>query len=131
MSQQTYLPVRRALFEVGGMFLAVAVIIASLKLGLIDHEMSNRLIMACVGILLIVNGNFMPKVLAPLGDDRWSEAKVQRTKRVVGFAQVLGGIGFTASWLLLPPSSAPAFAVSSIILSLLVGIACLVSNRVG
>ena len=75
-----------------------------------------------VGVLLVVMGNAMPKVLSPLAARcttasatavpaaRGQASQKQSVQRVAGWSFVLGGLGYAIAWLALPVKQADTVA---------------------
>lgn len=75
------------------------------------HERFNGIYM---GIIFIVMGNYMPKIIAPLTENGCNPARHQAFQRQVGWLFVLTGILYVVVWLALTPELANIIATSAL-----------------
>lgn len=71
-------------------------------LGVQNIAMMERIFGVGMGGVLIVVGNAMPKILAPLTAKRCSPVQAQTLQRFAGWVFVVAGIAYAASWAFLP-----------------------------
>lgn len=67
-----------------------------------SEDLSRRVSMAILGLLVAFGGNAIPKTLTPLAQLRCDPALVQAMQRRAGWTFVLSGLGYTVAWLVLP-----------------------------
>lgn len=79
---------------VGILALALAATLAR-KLGYIDSDTVNRLVMGAIGLMLVSFGNRMPKKFVP-------EAWARQASRVGGWSMVLSGLIYAGLWAFAP-----------------------------
>ena len=72
------------------------------SLGYIDGELARRLKGLMVGLILVVSGNFIPKMLEPLSHACCEPSKEQSLRRLAGWSFVLTGIAYSIIWLVTP-----------------------------
>lgn len=102
--------IRNALI-VAAMFLAIT--LAALyaeKAGYISDETSKRAASIAAGLLVVYYANLVPKTLERRAAG-CSLEKVQAAQRFSGWTLLLGGLGYSLSWLLLPFEHARAVAM--------------------
>lgn len=75
-------------------------------LGFAAGDISDRVVGIGSGLVLVVMGNTLPKVLAPLTAKRCGPSTVQSIQRLAGWTLVLAGIASIAMWVTLPPDTA-------------------------
>lgn len=78
-------------------------------------DMDQRLLGVILGAVVVALSNAIPK--------KATSAQAFATRRVIGWALVLGGLGFALAWLTLPIAIAGDAAMIVLLLGLLVGIA--------
>lgn len=71
-----------------------------------SEEISHRVSMAILGVLVAFGGNGLPKMLTPLAELRCDPARVQALQRRAGWTFVLSGLAFSVAWLVLPIAAA-------------------------
>jgi len=69
------------------------------EFGMIDAELSKRIVGIIIGIVLIVMGNYMPKKLVALGDTNCSHTKSQSIQRFMGWTFVIAGMLYAGVWI--------------------------------
>jgi uncharacterized membrane protein YeiB len=94
-------PLGRALLGAAAI-LAISALLAWLSPAYISTEMSHRLLGALLGAVVVVYSNAIPKVLTARARRHCSPAADQAARRFAGWILVLGGFGYSFSWLLLP-----------------------------
>ncbi|ESQ82030.1 hypothetical protein AEAC466_19115 [Asticcacaulis sp. AC466] len=72
------------------------------KLGVIEADMAKRICGIAFGVLLVVLGNFLPKVARPIGADA-DPRPIRTAERMAGWLFVLGGLAYIAAWVFVPP----------------------------
>jgi len=82
--------------------LAVLAIGAGKKLGLIDYDVAARAANIAMGAILVIAGNYVPKFVRPLSDDREATARARAADRNGGRALVLAGIVYALLWFFAP-----------------------------
>ncbi len=91
-----------AIMSAGIMFLGASVALALHDAGIIDGDLSKRMIGVIIGAVLVVMGNAMPKKLAPISCDQSNAAhagRSQRVQRFMGWTFVLAGLIYMGIWL--------------------------------
>ncbi|WGM37585.1 hypothetical protein [Caulobacter sp. NIBR1757] len=83
------------------------------RLGWISYDMSLRLTMAVIGLVLVIYANRVPKEAAG------RSANYQAVKRVAGWALFLGGLGYVAAWLFAPIDIAAFVSMAAVIAAIL------------
>jgi hypothetical protein len=83
--------------------------VAAASLGWISFDMSLRLTMAVIGLVLVYQANLVPKSAAG------RSAGYQAVKRVTGWALVFGGLGYAAAWLFAPIEAAALVSMATVI----------------
>ena len=78
-------------------------------------DIDQRLLGVILGAIVVALSNAIPKKAA--------SAQAFATRRVIGWALVLGGLGFSLAWLALPIGIAGDVAIGVLLLGLLTGIA--------
>ena len=81
------------------------------KAGYISGETSKRASSIAAGLIVVYYANLVPKTLETRSG-RCSPEKVQATQRFSGWALLLGGLGYSLSWLLLPLERAGGVAMA-------------------
>lgn len=90
-----------------------------------SEDLSHRVSMVILGLLVAFGGNAIPKMLTPLADLRCDPARVQAAQRRAGWTFVLSGLAFSAAWIVLPIAVADPVS-----LCLLIGGTLLVATQV-
>ena len=109
---------------VAGLILAAAQGIKLIDtLGDFDMDRLERVWGVGIGVVLVIMGNVMPKILSPLAAQRCSESKTQSIQRFAGWSFVLAGLAYAIVWMVLPVTQANTVAMliclSSVILVVL------------
>ncbi len=94
-------PVTTLSVTAGLVVIAVVGLAAAGNTGVIDNELAKRASGVAWGVLLMVLGNFLPKVARPFGAPGGS-AGTAAAERLAGWIFVLAGMGYIAAWLLAP-----------------------------
>ena len=111
---------------VGGFAFALALAIKLADaLGVHDNAMLQRAFGVGMGGVLLVMGNAIPKVLAPLTAKQCTPSRTQTQQRFAGWTFVLAGIGYATAWIFLPQARAGDAAIGIGVLAL-----CVVALRV-
>ncbi|MDB5470684.1 MAG: hypothetical protein JWR84_2244 [Caulobacter sp.] len=84
-------------------------LVGAARLGWISYDMSLRITMAVIGLVLVYQANAIPKDVAG------RSANYQAVKRVAGWALVLGGLGYVAAWLFAPLEIAAFVSMAAVI----------------
>jgi hypothetical protein len=79
-----------------------------------DPDSGQRVTMMMLGLVLVVQGNAMPRMLPPLSSMPCDGARVQAFQRFAGWTWVICGLGFATAWLVLPSDAAQPVSVSLI-----------------
>jgi len=115
MSDQTHSSTSRkfeafiiGIFVTGVMGFAVAK-----ELGSIDGYLAKRSIGIILGLLLIMMGNFLPKIVRPLAEQAGNPARAMAAERFAGRMFMLGGLAYISVWIYGSQESAPL--ISSLI----------------
>jgi len=90
-----------------------------------SEDLSHRVSMVILGLLVAFGGNGIPKMLTPLEQLRCDPARVQALQRRAGWTFVFSGLAFSAAWIVLPIAVADPVS-----LGLLVGGTLLVAAQV-
>ncbi len=97
-----------ASFPLGRSLLAAGVIIAMsaalswLAPAYISTELSQRLLGALLGAVVVVYSNAIPKLLVARARLHCTPAEDQAARRFAGWSMVLGGVGYMLAWLFAP-----------------------------
>ncbi len=75
--------------------------------GVIDGYLAKRSIGVIFGLMLVLMGNFLPKITRPMSAQASNPAKAMAAERFAGRVFVLGGIAYAAVWIFGPQESAP------------------------
>lgn len=101
---------------------AMALVLAS-HMGVMKEATSDRLSHATMGLLLLLAGNRVPKLLTPLHTMRCSPARTQSIQRFTGWVFVLAGMFVIAAALFAPPQTGKViFGVAMISAVALIGL---------
>ena len=110
----------------GGFAIALALAIKLADaLGAHDTALLQRAFGVGMGGMLVLMGNAVPKVLAPMTEKRCAPSRTQALQRFTGWVFVLAGIGYAAAWIFLPRDRAGDAAIGIGVLAI-----CLVALRV-
>jgi dipeptide/tripeptide permease len=102
---------RTTAFSIGGLVAAVLAFALAKEFGVIDASLAKRVVGMIFGVILIVTGNVLPKVVQPL--NARNRADAMANDRFAGRIFVLAGILYLAVWVLAPKEN--AMLVSSVI----------------
>jgi len=91
---------------VGGLVAAVLAFALAKESGRIESSLAKRAVGMIFGAILIVTGNFLPKIVQPLNTEPQSAAKTKAVERFAGRTFVLAGILYIAVWVLARPEHA-------------------------
>lgn len=84
-----------------GLFVVIAGFAIAKKTGLIDYDLAKRGVAMSLGVMLIVAGNFLPKLRLFDGPGR-DPARVLWAERSAGWIFVLAGVAYVAVWAFTP-----------------------------
>jgi hypothetical protein len=84
-------------------------LVGAARLGWISYDLSLRVTMAIIGLVLVIQANAVPKAVAG------RSVNVQAVKRVAGWALVLAGLAYTAIWLFAPLEIAAFASMAAVI----------------
>jgi hypothetical protein len=90
--------------------------------------LAERGAMVMTGLFLVFTGNAMPKMLTPLST-HCDGGKAQAFQRFFGWVWVLGGLGFTIAWLVLPLEIANGVGMTCMIAAMVITAAATVRLR--
>ena len=71
-------------------------------LQLIGSQWPDRLVAVALGVILMLTGNQLPKLLQPVQDDQCQSARTLALKRFAGWMLVLAGFGYGLVWIIAP-----------------------------
>lgn len=80
------------------LFLAFAGVVIAKEAGQIDGVMAKRGVGALLGLIMVVTGNFLPKLIFPVT----RTARASAAERLCGWILVLTGLGLVAAFAVLP-----------------------------
>lgn len=102
----------KASLGIAGGVLAVSAVLAGLEgMGVIEGNIAERAIGIVLGLVVILYGNEIPKILAPM--DRGADpARRQALQRFAGWVMVLGGVGYLLAFALMPIEYAAYAAIA-------------------
>lgn len=106
------------------LLLALAMILVSLGLsyarseGMISNEAAKRGVQVMIGLVLAAYANLMPKELAPATLPRSVAGRVQKARRIGGWALTLAGLTQSGLWALAPIDVANALSIAGILAAL-------------
>jgi hypothetical protein len=89
--------------------LALARVLAKTQ-GFDGGELIDRGAGVAVGLILVLLGNTLPKILTPLTAKRCAPAQVVSIQRLAGWVFVLAGLLYAAAWAFLPIVQAQAWS---------------------
>lgn len=92
---------RSALLLAGSLIALTLAVTFADKAGYIGDDTSKRIIQVAIGLLVVYFANLAPKTLEPLSAT-CEPARLQSLQRFTGWALVLGGLGYSLAWLVLP-----------------------------
>jgi hypothetical protein len=78
---------------------------------LIGEGVSQRSLQVAIGLLVAYFANLAPKALQPLSE-RCAPATAQALQRLSGWTLVLGGLGYSLAWLVLPIAQAGIWSMA-------------------
>jgi hypothetical protein len=96
----------RALWTAAGLIAAALLLKWLASAGLINGDVSERLIQVAIGVVLIFSANRVPKQLVKISDDGCEPSRRQSQRRLAGWAFVLAGLAYVVVWLVAPIDSA-------------------------
>lgn len=103
--------IRNALILAAGLLALTLGVNAAEKAGWIGEDAALRVVQVAVGLMVVYYGNLAPKTLEPMRAS-CPEERVQAIQRFSGWTLVLGGLGYSASWLFLPLPTAGVVATA-------------------
>ncbi|NHK28390.1 hypothetical protein FF098_010780 [Parvularcula flava] len=96
----------------GGLIIGISAGLAGLEaLGIVGGAVAERAMGAVLGVVLILYGNIIPKLITPLAG-LCDAGRKQALQRFAGWTFVLGGIGYALAWLVVPIDYAAYAAVA-------------------
>jgi small-conductance mechanosensitive channel len=93
------------LFAAAIMFAALMGFALAGQFELIDRSLAKRVVGSMFGLILMVTGNYLPKVVLPVSARRRNPARAMAAERAAGWIFVLAGLVTIAIWILLPIES--------------------------
>jgi hypothetical protein len=104
-------PIRRSLL-IAAIFLLTALALSELRQHqLVSTETVERLMGMLMGSLVLVSANAIPKKLVPLARLSCDPGREQTLRRLGGRVLVLGGLGYTLAYALVPIAIASTLAI--------------------
>jgi hypothetical protein len=101
----------RRLLLIAAIYLAASVVLNELRQHhVVSAEAAVRLMGMLAGSVVLVCANAVPKRLVPLARLSCAPAREQTLRRVIGWAGVLGGLGYTLAYALAPIAVAGTLA---------------------
>ena len=76
------------------------------EMGFIENDTAKRISGVVFGLLVILFGNILPKLVSPLGSDAEAAGRSRAADRIAGLVLVLTGLAVVAIWLAVPADSA-------------------------
>lgn len=117
--------IKSALLQ-AGVTLGVAVAATMLhKAGVISQDLTTRLVMVTIGLVIAWQSNALPKAL-PIGS-----ARSQAYKRLSGWAFVLSGLAYAAAWAFAPMDMAATLSMAPMAVALVTVFVVCMSDRIG
>ncbi|HCW48595.1 MAG TPA: hypothetical protein DGP25_00615 [Brevundimonas sp.] len=105
---------------VGG--LALISVAAGLKMtagaGMIDDDLSSRIVQILIGLVLVVMANGAPKQIGRPRKSLEAEAKAQAARRIAGWALALAGLAYAAVWTVVPLALARPLSIAVVAVGL-------------
>ena len=93
--------IRSALLLAGAMIVLSLAVVYADKAGYLGEETSQRVIQVASGLLVVYVANLAPKALEPLSAS-CEPSRVQALQRFSGRTLLLGGLGYSLAWLVVP-----------------------------
>lgn len=110
-------------FAVAGAIVVLALIASFARSqGLIDQETTTRIVIVAVGLMIVWQGNRIPKTLAPSHCAR-------KAQRVAGWSMVLSGLVYTAAFAFAPMDLAVMLGCGAVLLAMVISIGYALSLR--
>lgn len=117
--------IKSALLQ-AGVTLGVAVVTTILhKTGVISQDLTTRVVMITIGLVIAWQSNALPKAL-PIGS-----ARSQAYKRLSGWAFVLSGLAYAAAWAFAPMDMAATLSMAPMAIAMVTVFVVCMSNRIG
>ena len=91
---------------IGGLVVAVLAFAAAKEFGIVEGAVAKRAVAMIFGVILIVTGNLLPKLVLPLSAQRRDPVRAKAAERIAGWILVLAGILYITVWFLTPPADA-------------------------
>lgn len=88
---------------------------AGMKLGYWDRDVTIRITMVAIGVMLLVSANLGPKMVVRSGE-------VIALHRFLGWAMALGAVIWTGAWRFAPMDIAQIVAPVAVVLGLIAGV---------
>ena len=102
-------PIKHSLWQAALIVGGALALTGAARMGWISFDMSLRITMAIIGLVLVVQANAIPKDVAG------RSANYQAVKRVAGWALVLAGLAYAAAWLFAPLEIAAFASMAAVI----------------
>ena len=87
---------------IAGLFAVILAFAIARERGMLDPELARRVVAMGFGVMLLVIGNAVPKLVRPLRTTGRDPARVMAADRFAGRTFVLAGIAFVALWAFAP-----------------------------
>ena len=97
----------------------------------ISAELSQRLLGALLGAVVVFHANAIPKMLMARTRLRCTPAQDQAARRFAGWSMVLGGAGYMLAWLFAPLAMAALIGGALLAAALLIALARCLRSRAG
>ena len=102
----------------------------AVKLGWVDDtDLSRRVGMVTVGLVLAYIGNSIPKTLTPLSTLQCDGARTQAFQRWSGWIWVLAGLGYGLVWLVAPIEVASPISMAVVVAAMIAVVSMLIRLR--
>lgn len=97
----------------GGILVLALAASAARNLGYIDQDMTTRIVIVAMGLMIVAFGNRIPKTFTP------SEC-ARKAQRVTAWSMVISGLIYTGAFLFAPMDTAVIVGCGAIVLGMLV-----------
>ncbi|MBN4046487.1 hypothetical protein JYU02_00645 [bacterium AH-315-P15] len=101
------------MFGAVGLFAILVAAALGKEFGYIDGYVAKRIFGIIFGVVLVIMGNFLPKIVRPLSAQHSDPVKVLAAERFAGRTFVLAGIAYISVWVFAPPEN--AMLISSLV----------------
>ena len=96
----------RTLATIGAVLVLSVVVLFARRAGMIDGDLTIRLLMVVPGAVFVLFANGIPKAAFR------ASARTQQTMRIAGWSMTLGALGYTLSWAFAPIAYALALSMA-------------------